>query len=213
MTTTILGVRHGEVHNPDGVIYAGLSGFGLSGDGRRQAAEVADALRGANVIALYASPLDRGIETARIISEAIGVEVIPDSRLEEWGHWHQWAGMTWEELRTKGRDAWEMYISDPGSVTSGESLAQLADRVEAWMKDVERDHPDSLAVGVSHLEPLRAILLRSLERPAGDLFGIEIGPGAAVRLAPEPDPTPLEAASIRRMVDASIPGTPRSPSL
>jgi broad specificity phosphatase PhoE len=202
--TTILGVRHGEVHNPGGVIYAGLSGFGLSETGRAQASEVAEALRDTGVTAIYASPLDRGIETAGIISAAAGVDVIPDARLEEWGHWHQWAGLTWDELRTKGKDAWEMYSSDPGSVTSGESLEQLADRVEAWMLEVQERHSDGLVIGVSHLEPLRAILLRSLQRPAGELFGIQIGPGAAVRLAPEPDPTPLAGASIGRLFESSM---------
>jgi broad specificity phosphatase PhoE len=203
-TTTILGVRHGEVHNPGGVIYAGLSGFGLSEAGRAQAAEAAEALRDIGVTAIYASPLDRGIETAGIIAAAAAVDVIPDARLEEWGHWHQWAGLTWDELRTKGKDAWDMYTSDPGSVTSGESLEQLADRVEAWMRDVEAQHPDGLVIGVSHLEPLRAILLRTLQRPASELFNIQIGPGAAVRLAPDPDPTPLAGASIGRLFETSL---------
>src|SRR5437763_1674642 len=118
MSLTVVGVRHGEVHNPDGVIYAGLPGYGLSETGRAQALQIAEALRGLPVVAVYASPLDRAMETATAIAAVAEVEIVPDIRLHEWRHWHQWAGMTWEELREKGREAWEAYLADPGSVTS-----------------------------------------------------------------------------------------------
>jgi hypothetical protein len=60
---------------------------------------------------------------------------------------------------------------------------------------VERDHADGVVVGVTHLEPLRAILLRKLGRPARDLFEVNISQCEVVRLAPEPaaDPVPLDA--------------------
>src|SRR5262245_48651756 len=101
MPLTVIGIRHGEVENPDGVIYAGLPGYGLSERGRSQAVEMAEAIDGANVVAIYASPLDRAMETASYMAKVAGVEIVPDIRLHEWRHWHQWAGMTWEELREK----------------------------------------------------------------------------------------------------------------
>lgn len=196
MSLTVIGVRHGEVHNPEGIIYSGLPGYGLSGLGRTQAREVGESLREAGVVALYASPLDRAMETAEAISEAVGCEVRPDIRLHEWRHWAQWAGMTWEELRTKGREAWDTYTSDPASVTTGESLAELGDRVESWLDDVRRDHAGGVVVGVTHLEPLRTILLRLLGRPAGELHTLRIGLGEAARLLPTPDASPLTAAAL-----------------
>lgn len=197
MGLTVFGVRHGEVHNPEGVIYSGLPGYHLSEQGRRQAQAVGEALRSLRVVALYASPLDRGIETATLIAEAIGVDVVPDVRLHEWRYWQQWAGMTWEDLRTKGREAWEAYQGDPGSVTTGESLAELAYRMESWLSDVRKAHEDGVVVGVTHLEPLRAVLLRMLNRPARDLFDLQIGLGQGVRLVPDPDPTPLGLDALR----------------
>lgn len=188
MSLRVLGVRHGEVQNPDGVIYAGLDGYGLSETGREQARAAAEALAGAGVRALYASPLDRAMQTAAIIGEAAGIEVVPDERLQEWRYWQQWAGMTWDELRDKGREAWEAYRHDPGSVSEGESLTELAERVESWMADVRGRH-DGLVVAVTHLEPLRAILLKLLGRPATDLFALEIGLAHGVRIAPDPDAT------------------------
>ena len=100
--------------------------------------------------------------------------------------------MTWDELRTKGRDAWESNQRDPGSVTSGESLSELGDRVESWLADMRREHRDGVVVGVTHLEPLRAILLRLLGRPLTDLFAFNIGLGHAVRLEPKPDSAALD---------------------
>src|SRR5437016_2187139 len=69
MAFTVIGIRHGEVHNPEGVIYAGLPGYVLSELGRAQAAATAEALRGLDVAAIYASPLDRAMETATTIAE------------------------------------------------------------------------------------------------------------------------------------------------
>ena len=195
--TTVIGVRHGEVFNPDDVIYSGLTGFGLSDLGRKQACAVGEALEGIAVAALYASPLDRAIQTAAAIAELTGAEVVPDERLSEWRYWEQFAGMTWAQLRTKAKPAWDAYTSDPGAVTTGESLDALADRVESWLTDATRNNPAGLVVAVSHLEPLRAILLRKLGRPASDLFSLQIGLGEAVRLAPDPDVTPMTGSALR----------------
>jgi broad specificity phosphatase PhoE len=200
VSLTVVGVRHGEVHNPTGVIYAGLEGYGLSELGSSQAAATAEAFRDAGVVALYSSPLDRAMQTAGAISDVTGLEIRPDDRLYEWKHWQQWAGMTWDELRTKGREAFEAYQRDPGSVTSGESLAALGDRMDSWLADVRRDHAGGVVVGVSHLEPLRAILLRLLGRPMSDLFQLNVGLGSAVRLAPIPDPISLDADALRAVL-------------
>lgn len=191
MGLTILGIRHGEVHNPKGVIYAGLDGYGLSDTGHAQAAAVAEALRGIELAGLYSSPLDRAMQTAGYISDITGAEVVADERLYEWRHWQQWAGMTWQELRERGDGAFERYVNDPGSVTSGESLKELADRFGSWLDDVRRRHADGIVIGVTHLEGLRATLLRALGRPETELFSIDIGTSGVVRLQPDPEPMPI----------------------
>jgi broad specificity phosphatase PhoE len=202
MALQVLGLRHGEVENPGGVIYSGLPGFFLSERGRGEAAAIAEALRDVRVTALYASPLDRAQETASYLAAVTGVEVVTDERLVEWRHWEQWAGLTWEELATKAKPAWDAYTTDPGSVTSGESLAELAGRMESWLTDVERDHAAkdtrAVVIGVTHLEPLRAILLHKLGRPATDLFSVEIGHCGVVRLAPEPDTDTIQVGHLAR---------------
>jgi broad specificity phosphatase PhoE len=184
--TTVIGIRHGEVHNPHGVIYAGLEGFGLSDLGRGQAQAVAGSLSGLEVSAVYASPLQRAVETAAEISSATGVPVTTDERLHEWRYWTRWAGMTWEDLATTDRDAYLAYLEDPGKLSGDETLAQLVGRVMSWLDDVRAAHPDGLVLAVTHLEPLRAALVGLLDIPTSDTSTIRIGVGEAVRLAPDP---------------------------
>lgn len=52
-------IRHGEVHNPDGILYGRLPGFRLSDTGRAQAVAAADLLAGRDIVAVIASPLQR----------------------------------------------------------------------------------------------------------------------------------------------------------
>lgn len=186
MGPRVIGVRHGEVYNPGGVIYSALPGFVLSEAGRAEAAAAARVLSGHAVEAVYTSPLERAVETATAIAEACDAPTIEDERLLEWKHWELWAGLTWDELRERGPDAWRAYTEDPGSVTAGESLDELAARVGSWLSEVRSAYPTGVVVGVSHLEPLRAILLRLTGRPASDLFGVEIGHCGMVELHPDP---------------------------
>jgi broad specificity phosphatase PhoE len=76
-------VRHGEVHNPDAVLYGRLPGYRLSDTGRKQAGLVADALADHDVAAVLSSPLERALETAAVIAEQHDVDVIADDRLIE----------------------------------------------------------------------------------------------------------------------------------
>ena len=81
---TVLLVRHGEVENPDRVVYADLPGFGLSDRGKSEAAAAAGFLAPLGVAAIYASPLERAQETASFISEACGVAIETRDDLTEW---------------------------------------------------------------------------------------------------------------------------------
>ena len=57
--TIVHMMRHGEVHNPDGILYGRLPHFGLSTTGTRQAGRVADELADHDITAVFASPLQR----------------------------------------------------------------------------------------------------------------------------------------------------------
>jgi broad specificity phosphatase PhoE len=76
-------VRHGEVHNPDGVLYGRIPGFGLSDLGRRMAAVAADSLSEHPITALYTSPLQRARESAAPWAEATGLLPVVEPRIVE----------------------------------------------------------------------------------------------------------------------------------
>ena len=86
-TTTVHLLRHGEVHNPGGVLYGRMDGFALSERGRtmaeRLAAHLSDPGNGYDVVPLAASPLQRAQETAAPIAAALGLTVVEDPRLVE----------------------------------------------------------------------------------------------------------------------------------
>lgn len=82
-TTVIHVVRHGEVHNPEGVLYGRLPGYHLSDLGVRMAEMTADHLAGRDVVHVVSSPLERAQQTARPIGERLGLPVATDARLIE----------------------------------------------------------------------------------------------------------------------------------
>ena len=60
-------VRHGEVHNPQQVLYGRLSGFRLSDQGRRQAEAAGRHLAGQSIRSVFTSPMLRAQQTAEAI--------------------------------------------------------------------------------------------------------------------------------------------------
>lgn len=80
---TFYVMRHGEVYNPQAILYGRLPGYGLSDNGREQARATADYLRDKPLDALYSSPMQRAQETAGIIAQHQQVKVAVDERLNE----------------------------------------------------------------------------------------------------------------------------------
>ena len=76
-------LRHGEVHNPDKVLYGRLDGFHLSERGRAMAQVVADHLHGRDITHLVSSPLIRAQETMAPLAERLGLPVTLDERVLE----------------------------------------------------------------------------------------------------------------------------------
>ena len=86
--TVVHLMRHGEVFNPDGVLYGRAPGFHLSQRGEAMAQQVADVLLagGHDIRAVIHSPLERAEETAAPTARAFGVALQADPRLIEAGN-------------------------------------------------------------------------------------------------------------------------------
>jgi broad specificity phosphatase PhoE len=79
-STTIVLVRHGNVHNPQKILYGRLPRFRLSERGMEEARAAGRLLAGTGVAALYSSPLLRARQTARAIAAFLPGVVLRQSR-------------------------------------------------------------------------------------------------------------------------------------
>ena len=83
MSSTVHVVRHGEVHNPEKILYGRQPGWTLSERGHKMAATLGDWSKSINLGALHVSPLQRAQETAAPISAAHNMKITTDERLIE----------------------------------------------------------------------------------------------------------------------------------
>lgn len=154
MSTTIVHlVRHGEVYNPDGLLYGRIPGYRLSSRGGSMAARTAQTFGDHDVAFLAASPLLRAQETARPIAAATGLEVETEPYLIE-------AGNRFEGLRTKGWNSqlwnprrWPL-LRNPLEPSWGEPYADIARRMFAAVERGRSRAQGHEAVLVSHQLPI-----------------------------------------------------------
>ncbi|MGH3915358.1 MAG: histidine phosphatase family protein [Pseudonocardiaceae bacterium] len=154
MTRTVVHLlRHGEVHNPEGILYGRLPGFALSEVGARQAELVAAHLGDHDVVAVLASPLLRAQQTAEPISARHGLDLITDESLIEAANVFEGARFSvgdgslrhprhWSRLRNPFRPSW------------GEPYHEIAFRMLAAVRRARELATGHEAVCVSHQLPI-----------------------------------------------------------
>jgi broad specificity phosphatase PhoE len=80
---TIHFLRHGEVHNPEKILYGLQPGWHLSERGFAMAGVVADWSKTLDLGAVVASPLQRAQETATPVAQMHNLEIVTDPRVIE----------------------------------------------------------------------------------------------------------------------------------
>ena len=127
---TVHLLRHGEVHNPEGVLYGRLPGYHLSEDGHRMAEVVAEALRGRPIVVLRSSPLERTQETIAPTAAVTGVEVQLDERLIEAGNAFEGRPFGVGDGVMTRPEVWPL-LWNPLRPSWGEPYSEVADRMLA----------------------------------------------------------------------------------
>ncbi|NND85263.1 MAG: histidine phosphatase family protein [Acidimicrobiia bacterium] len=149
-------VRHGEVHNPDHLVYADLPGFGLSSRGREQALAAGTTLEPGPVATVWSSPLLRALRTAEVIAAPHRLPVRVHPGLTEWGLLVRWHGIAWESVPDAFPGELEAYLADPTEIPhTPETLAALAERTAAAVEEI-RAGSATPAVIVGHQDPIHA---------------------------------------------------------
>jgi broad specificity phosphatase PhoE len=151
--TTVHLLRHGEVHNPAGVLYGRLPGYRLSELGRQMAQRVADTVGDRDITHLVSSPLERAQETARPLADALGLEVVSDPRAIESTNVFEGRRFTVRGSVLGRPSAWRA-LWNPFRPSWGEPYKQVAARMMAAVHDARDAARGHEAVLVSHQLPI-----------------------------------------------------------
>jgi len=159
MTTTITLLRHGLVENPDAIYYGRLPHFGLATRGRAQAIKAGRYLAGANVSAIYHSPLLRAEQTAGLVAEQLAapVQLLTCDLLTE--IYSPYDGQAIAAMQQRN---WDFYSEiEPPYETPADILA----RALAFFAHARAEHPGQHVVGVSHGDLIAFAILWAFGRP------------------------------------------------
>ena len=177
--TRLLLVRHAE---PDesmrGRCYGSLD-VSLSAAGLRRAAALGELLREHEVAAVYTSPLQRALETARAVATAHGLESIPRENLREL-EFGELEGMRYDEIAPAHPELYRFWMDDPSAVRfpGGEGLGDLRTRVLPEVAEIRKRHEGQTAVVVAHGGVVRVVLADVLDLPDAAFFRLDQPYGA-----------------------------------
>lgn len=148
---TVYLLRHGETfYNADGNRYCGATDIGLTEKGVQQADSAAEMLKSIEFDAIYASPLQRAFNTAKVAS---GTEnVIGDARLTE-ANFGSWEGKTRAEFVEENPELWTQWSDYPDHTRaggSGETAMEVVKRVDEFFLEKEAQHDGQTILVVAH---------------------------------------------------------------
>ncbi len=157
--TTLLLIRHGESEANREGYFAGQSDAALLEKGLMQARLTAEFIKNEyDVAKIYASDLRRAYDTGKVLSELIGIKVIPEKRLREIFA-GVWQGMKFDDIERQFESDYGVWRNDIGNckTTCGESVRELGERVMAALLDIARDNDGKTVAVATHATPIRAV--------------------------------------------------------
>lgn len=159
MVTRLHLIRHGATTLSAEDRFAGAVDVPLSDEGRAQAARLGERLASTKLSALYASPLSRTVETARLVGAPQGLEPQGEPGLREIAHGH-WEGMRRQEVEERYRPEYEAWEEDPFTFAppGGETGLAVMARALPVIREIVLRHPGENVAVVSHKATIRLLL-------------------------------------------------------
>jgi len=161
-------IRHAEALGAEGR-FIGRTDLPLSALGRDQASALAQALDGARIATLAASPLARARDTAAPLAQRLGLHpvIVPGLAELDMGSWE---GRLRAEVKAGEPEAYARRGEDFGRFRppGGETFAELADRAMAALGELSR-LPGPVAA-VAHAGVIRVLVCAILGAPLSRLF-------------------------------------------
>ena len=180
--TTIFFVRHAVTSHTGNRLSGRMPGIHLSEEGRSQAESVAASLQRVKFDAIYSSPIDRTMETARAIAALQGARVKARRNLSEI-EFGRWTNKTFKVL-VKNK-LWPTIQRWPSGARfpEGESFLEVQNRAVEEIENLRVKHPKQTICCVSHADVIKLILAHYLGMHL-DLFQrIDIGPASVSVIA------------------------------
>jgi len=162
----LLLIRHGENEFvKTGKMAGRLPGVHLNEHGRQQAADLAGALSDVKLKAIYASPLERAVETAEPIAAGrkLEIQLRPDLMDNDIG---KWQGRTLKQVRRLKK--WKIVQQAPSRFTfpEGESFVQTQTRLVSCIDEIAASHkPKDVVAVVFHADPIKLVVSYYLGMP------------------------------------------------
>src|SRR5712671_4003740 len=157
--TRVFMVRHGATVVSAEDRFAGATDVALSDEGREQTRRLAERLSHERIVAIYASPLGRTVETAQILAAPHKLKVETRDGLREISH-GRWEQMTRREVEERFPEEAAEWEKDPYTFAplGGESGLAVTARALPALIDIVRKHPGENVLVVSHKATIRLLL-------------------------------------------------------
>jgi len=146
-------LRHGEVHNPQGILYGRSTGFHLSERGRAMADRVADRIGERDITHIVSSPLERAQETAMPLAAVRGLSVELDDRVIESGNIFEGKPFDLRDSILSQPQIWRR-LWNPFRPSWGEPYKDVVARMWPAVLDARAAAQGHEAVVVSHQLPI-----------------------------------------------------------
>lgn len=181
MTTLIL-VRHATTAATGTRLGGWTPGVHLDEPGVAQAEATAERLAGQRVAAVYASPLERTQDTAKIVARPHGLRVRTRPGLGEVDY-GTWTDKPLSQLRR--RKDWEVIQRTPSRMTfpKGESIRAAQARAVDATEELMAAHRDQTIVAVSHADVIKAVVAHHLGMPLDMFQRLVIAPASVTILS------------------------------
>lgn len=161
--TVVHLLRHGEVFNPEGVLYGRLPGYFLSDLGKQMAVRAAEALAGNDLTLVVSSPMERAQQTAAPIAEGHGLPIETDPLLIEADNVFEGQRVSVGDGVLRQPRAWR-HLYNPFRPSWGEPYAEVAARMHRSIDAAREQARGHEAVLVSHQLPIWIARLAAEER-------------------------------------------------
>jgi probable phosphoglycerate mutase len=175
--TTFYIARHGDTDIMSAVLCGRTPGIGLNETGRARVHRTASGLRRLNIRAVISSPVQRAVETASILAEALRVSIETCQEISEMD-FGEWTGRTFAELQEDPR--WNLYNSHRAiaPVPGGESFLEVQHRMVRCLERLRNVYPASPLLVVSHGDPIKSVVAHYLGLHLDRYERFEIAPAS-----------------------------------